>query len=80
MQELFLNKNIPVTERAAALNELFFNRKEPWAAAFWLMLLSSTGLASLGLSENSGARVIGALVVTPLGSPIIALGSAITLG
>ena len=44
------------------------------------MLVMATGIAALGLSENSAAVVIGAMVVAPLGTPIIALGAAVAIG
>jgi len=40
----------------------------------------SVGLASLGLSEDSSATIIGAMIIAPLGQPIVALGGAIALG
>jgi uncharacterized hydrophobic protein (TIGR00271 family) len=44
------------------------------------MLSLSAGIGSLGLSEDSAATIIGAMIVAPLGQPIIALGASITLG
>ncbi len=44
------------------------------------MLVISVGIASLGLSEDSSATIIGAMIIAPLGQPIIALGGAIALG
>lgn len=66
--------------RRAALNSLFFNSNKNWKNPFWLMLLLSVGIASLGLSENSAATVIGAMIVAPLGQPIVALGANIAIG
>jgi uncharacterized membrane protein len=43
------------------------------------MLFLSVGIASLGLSHNSTATIIGAMII-PLGQPIVALGGAIALG
>jgi uncharacterized hydrophobic protein (TIGR00271 family) len=44
------------------------------------MLFLSVGIASLGLSHNSTATIIGAMIIAPLGQPIVALGGAIALG
>lgn len=44
------------------------------------MLILSIGISSLGLSEDSTATIIGAMIIAPLGQPIVALGGAIALG
>ena len=44
------------------------------------MLLLNIGIASLGLSEKSSATIIVAMIIAPLGQPIVALGGAIALG
>lgn len=72
--------DIPVETRSPAINELFFNLSQKWQLPFWLMLSLSSGIASLGLSEDSAATIIGAMIVAPLGQPIIALGASITMG
>ena len=71
---------VPSDLRTGVFDILFFNLKEGWQLPFWLMLTLSAGLATLGLSENSPAIVIGAMIITPLGQPIIALGAAVALG
>ncbi|OWY08876.1 hypothetical protein B6V73_20040 [Thioclava sp. JM3] len=43
------------------------------------MLMMASGIASMGLSEDSAATVTGAMIVAPLGQPIVALGAAIAL-
>lgn len=47
---------------------------------YWISLLSSVGIATLGLALNSPAVIIGAMLLSPLMGPIIALGLAITIG
>ena len=47
---------------------------------YWISLLSSVGIATLGLALNSPAVIIGAMLLSPLMGPIIALGLAITVG
>jgi uncharacterized hydrophobic protein (TIGR00271 family) len=80
IEKNFFSNNIPVEERTAVFNSLFFHYKENWKSSFGLMLILSIGIASLGLSENSTATIIGAMIIAPLGHPIVALGGAIALG
>lgn len=70
---------LPIDNREA-FDLLFFNLKSRWKLPFALMLAMSACIATLGLSENSAAVVIGAMVVAPLGQPILALGAAVALG
>lgn len=67
-------------DNRVAFNLLFFNLKGGWRTPFALMLLMSAGIATLGLSEDSAATVIGAMIVAPLGQPILALGASIAIG
>jgi uncharacterized hydrophobic protein (TIGR00271 family) len=47
---------------------------------YWLEIIFSIGIATLGLIINSPAVVIGAMLISPLMGPIIASGLAIALG
>ncbi len=76
----FFFQDVPVEERSSVFNTLFFHYKNDWQNSFALMLFLSVGLASLGLSEDSSATIIGAMIIAPLGQPIVALGGAIALG
>lgn len=80
VEKNFFSQDIPVQERKYIFNKLFFHYKKDWQSSFALMLFLSVGIASLGLSENSSATIIGAMIIAPLGQPIIALGGAIALG
>ena len=80
VEENFFSQDIPVKERKYVFNKLFFHYKKDWQSSFALMLFLSVGIASLGLSENSSATIIGAMIIAPLGQPIVALGGAIALG
>ncbi len=80
VEKNFYSQDIPVEERTYVFNKLFFHYKKDWQSAFALMLFLSVGIASLGLSENSTATIIGAMIIAPLGQPIVALGGAIALG
>ena len=46
---------------------------------YWLFIISSCGIATLGLIINSPAVIIGAMLVAPLMSPIIGLGMGIAV-
>ena len=47
---------------------------------FFVLILLSSGIALYGLLQNSGAVIIGAMLVAPLMSPIIALGMSMVRG
>lgn len=80
IEKNFFKKEIPAESRESAMSDLFFNYKEHWKMSFWFMLILASGIATLGLSENSAATVIGAMIVAPLGQPIVALGGTVALG
>lgn len=80
IEKNFYSQDIPVQERTYVFNKLFFHHKKDWQSSFALMLFLSVGIASLGLSINSSATIIGAMIIAPLGQPIVALGGAIALG
>jgi len=80
VEKNFFSQDIPIQERKFVFNKLFFHYKKDWQSSFALMLILSVGIASLGLSENSSATIIGAMIIAPLGQPIVALGGAIALG
>ncbi len=80
IEKSFFSQDIPFKERTAVFNKLFFHYKNDWKTSFFLMLILSIGLASLGLSENSSATIIGAMIIAPLAQPIVAFGGSIALG
>lgn len=51
-----------------------------WNADFVVMMGLSTAIAAMGLMQNSAAVVIGAMLVAPLMTPLIAAGWAMTQG
>lgn len=79
IEKNFFSQDIPLEERTAVFNKLFFHYKEDWQISFALMLFLSVGIASLGLSEDSSATIIGAMIIAPLGQPIVAFGGAVAL-
>jgi uncharacterized hydrophobic protein (TIGR00271 family) len=56
--------------RAATLRDL----------VYWLQILFSAGIATLGLILNSPAVIIGAMLISPLMNPILACGLALATG
>lgn len=80
VEKNFYSQDVSIEERTNVFNKLFFHYKKDWQSSFALMLFLSVGIASLGLSENSTATIIGAMIIAPLGQPIVALGGAIALG
>jgi len=49
-------------------------------AGYWLQLLLAMAIATLGLALGSAAVVIGAMLVSPLMTPILALGMGLAIG
>jgi uncharacterized hydrophobic protein (TIGR00271 family) len=49
-------------------------------AGYWLQLFLAMGIASLGLVLGSTAVVIGAMLISPLMSPIVELGMGLAIG
>jgi uncharacterized hydrophobic protein (TIGR00271 family) len=72
-------RRISRADRSEVLLKVIYDSDPRWFAAFVVMLALSAGIASLGLSQNSAATVIGAMVIAPLGDPMAALGGAIAL-
>jgi uncharacterized hydrophobic protein (TIGR00271 family) len=50
------------------------------AAGYWLQLVVAVGIATLGLVLNSGAVVIGAMLIAPLMTPLVNLGMGLAVG
>ena len=69
-------------ERNAVLNELFFEGPDwrPFLYRFATLIVLSTTIAALGLISNSAAVVIGAMLVAPLMTPILAVAAALVHG
>lgn len=47
---------------------------------YWLAIVFSSGIATLGLVENSPAVIIGAMLISPLMGPIMSAGLALAVG
>lgn len=67
------------TDRSRVVEEMFI-RQHRDAVGFWLQLLLSMGIATVGLVLGSTAVVIGAMLIAPLMGPIVEFGMALVLG
>lgn len=70
------------SDRLTVLNELFFEGPErvPFLFRFGSLIVLSTAIAALGLIADSAAVVIGAMLVAPLMTPILATAAAMVHG
>lgn len=67
-------KPLSATERQAVVNEI--NLSASPGFDFFLLVVLSCSIATLGLITNSAAVIIGAMLLAPLMSPIIGIGLA----
>ncbi|MFK5921818.1 MAG: TIGR00341 family protein [Verrucomicrobiota bacterium] len=65
-------------ERIALFERL--HTQSRWSFDFMVLILLSTGIAALGLIQNSTAVVIGAMLVAPLMTPLLGAGLALVQG
>lgn len=82
VRHLFQPRHWEEDERNAVLDELFFEGPEwrPFLYRFGTLIILSTTIAGLGLNGNSAAVVIGAMLVAPLMTPILAVAAALVHG
>lgn len=71
-----------VEERRGVLDDLFFehDRRVPYLKRFAILIVLSAMIAAFGLLSNSAAVVIGAMLVAPLMTPILATAAALVSG
>ena len=67
-------------EGRAPLVTGMLHRDASEATSYWLQLVVSIGIATLGLVVGSGAVVIGAMLVAPLMGPIVGLAMGLATG
>lgn len=65
-------------ERSRVVGIMLDRRRD--AVGYWLQLIISMGIATIGLAMGSGAVVIGAMLIAPLMGPIVELGMALVIG
>ncbi|NIQ89352.1 MAG: DUF389 domain-containing protein [Deltaproteobacteria bacterium] len=75
-------RRISDEQRQEILNELFFEGEErmPYVKHFYSLLTISALIASIGLYRNSPAVVIGAMLLSPLMTPILAFAAGLIMG
>ncbi len=79
--ERFFSLRVPQLERDDRIT--LFERLQTqsrWSFDFMALMLLATGIASLGLLQNSPAVVIGAMLVAPLMTPLLGSGLALVQG
>lgn len=71
-------RELSLEERARILDELFFedDRRVPYLWRFVGLIVFSSSIAAFGLLNDSGAVVIGAMLIAPLMTPILGLAAA----
>ena len=75
-------KSLSPEQRREILNQLFFEgeARMPYVKQFYLLLALSAIIASLGLVRNSSAVVIGAMLLSPFMTPILAFTASLVMG
>ena len=75
-------KSLPPEQRSEILNQLFFEGEEhmPEVKRFYMLLALSAIIAFFGLARNSSAVVIGAMLLSPLMTPILAFAASLVMG
>ncbi len=76
---ILFRHRLQVGERTEVMRRVFLNSNPHWRSGFLVMILLSGAIATLGLSQNSAATIIGSMIVAPLGGVIVALGGAIAV-
>jgi uncharacterized hydrophobic protein (TIGR00271 family) len=67
-------------EGRTTLVQEMFARQAREAGLYWLQLSLAAAIATLGLALGSSAVVIGAMLISPLMSPIVELGMGLAVG
>ncbi len=70
---------VSAEQRAAIVRDMFA-RHSGDAVSYWLQIVLATGIATLGLVLSSTGVVIGAMLISPLMSPIVGLGMGLAVG
>lgn len=78
----FRGRQATPEERAHLLDAFFFEgtRRRPYLQQFLALMLLAGTIAAFGLIADSGAVVIGAMLVAPLMTPILATAAALVQG
>jgi uncharacterized hydrophobic protein (TIGR00271 family) len=69
-------------EQASVLGAFFYEgaRRVPYLRSFYVLMLLSATIAAFGLVNDTSAVVIGAMLVAPLMTPILAIAASVVQG
>ena len=78
----FRGRRATPKEQAQIMDAFFFEggRRVPYLQQFFVLMVLSAAIAAFGLANDSAAVVIGAMLVAPLMTPILAVAAAIVQG
>mgnify|MGYP001823886661 CR=1 FL=1 len=78
----FRGRRATPEERSRILDAYYFEgeRRTPYLQQYFVLMVLSAAIAAFGLANNSAAVVIGAMLVAPLMTPILAVSAAIVQG
>jgi len=78
----FRGRRATPEEQAQILDGYFHEggRRVPYLQQFFVLMLLSAAIAGFGLTNDSAAVVIGAMLVAPLMTPILAIAASIVQG
>lgn len=72
-------RGLDPAERHRVLDAVALRRGEGWINHFAIMMALAVGVAVMGLSTNSAAVVIGAMLLAPLMQPVLGVAAAIAM-
>ena len=73
------HRHLDPEERRRVMDELAMNPSPTWTWRFMVMLTLSVVVAVMGLSANSAAVVIGAMLLAPLMTPVLATAASLAM-
>lgn len=73
------HRHLEPEERRRVMSDLAITRQEHWAYRFTVMLTLSVIVAVMGLSADSAAVVIGAMLLAPLMQPVLATAGCLSM-
>ena len=78
----FFGRRATSEEQARVIDAYFFEneRRIPYLQQFFVLMVLSATIAAFGLANDSAAVVIGAMLVAPLMTPILAIDASIVQG
>ena len=72
-------RSLEPAERRRVMAELAVSEVWPWARSFAVLLTLSVMVAVMGLSADSAAVVIGAMLIAPLMGPVLAVAASLAM-